>query len=102
MLLTQDPATRITRKMHFREHDDTFVVSHEQDDKEILEENKASYNSYDRASAPHAEWGDLYARIPLVVWGRLVEQGIAFDNERLKKWLNDPDNRVFRRRPGRM
>ena len=102
MLLHADPVTRIKRKIHFRPHEETFVVSHEQDDKEILEGNKASYNSFRKASDPHAEMGDLYARIPLVVWGRLMESGIAFDDKALRKWLNDRDNLVFRRRPGRM
>lgn len=88
--------------MHYHHADDTAIVSHEQDDKEILEGNKASYNSYRRATDPHGEWGDLYARIPLVVWGRLVEQGIAFDETALREWLDDRDNIVFRRRPGRL
>jgi hypothetical protein len=102
MLLTQDPVTRITRKIHFRPHEETFVVSHDQDDKEILEGNKASYNTYRKASDRHAEWGDMYARIPAVIWGRLIEQGIAFNEERLRAWLNDSDNQLFRRRPGRI
>jgi len=102
MLITADPVTRIRRRMHYHHAADEYVISHEQDDREILEGNKASYNSYRKASDPHAEMGDLYGRIPAVVWGRLIEQGIANDTKRLKEWLNDSDNRVFRRRPGRL
>ena len=102
MLLSRDPVTRITRRMHYHEPDDTAIVTHEQDDREIIAGNQRAYNSYRRSNAKHAEWGDHYGRISQVVWGRLVEQGIAFDDKALVDWLNNPDNRNFRRRPGRM
>jgi hypothetical protein len=98
--ITHDPVTRVTRKMHYSESDDSYVVESRQDANAILELNKASYNSYRRASDPHGSWGDLYASIPLVIWGDLCRRGIAFDNERLAAWLDDSENQFVRRRPG--
>jgi hypothetical protein len=40
--------------------------------------------------------------IPMSIYHELQKQGILQDEKRLKKWLNDPDNRVFRTRPGRV
>jgi len=40
------------------------------------------------------------ASIPLNVYYDLKRRGIADDPKAMKKWLNDPDNRVFRTREG--
>jgi hypothetical protein len=32
----------------------------------------------------------------------LKQQGIIDDPKALRRWLNDPDNRYFRTRPGRV
>ncbi len=102
MLLMSDPVTKVKRRMHFRPSEETYVVSHEQDDKQMLEENKSCYNTYRRATDAFGEWGDHVARIPSVVWGHLLRLEIANNTERLQKWLDDSDNRVFRRRPGKL
>jgi hypothetical protein len=36
------------------------------------------------------------AEIPLIVVNRLMAEGIWGDQERMKKWLNDPSHRDFR------
>ena len=41
------------------------------------------------------------ARIPTVIWQRLVMTGVARDEKALNAWLNDPDNQVFRCDDGR-
>lgn len=102
MLLTRDPVTKVTKHVHYDAVDETMVVETEQDITELAELNKASYNSYDRGSDKHGEWGDRYASIPPVLWAELVQKGIAYDEPRLRKWLDDSDNRVFRTRPGRL
>jgi hypothetical protein len=38
----------------------------------------------------------------VVIWEDLVRKGIANDTKKLKAWLNDPDNRAFRTRLGRV
>lgn len=101
-IIKSDPVTKIKTKMHFSEHDDSYVLETQQDADEILAGNLASRNSYRGSWERHGEWGDLYARIPLGVWYDLKRQGIADDEAALRRWLDDRDNQVFRRRPGRL
>jgi hypothetical protein len=42
------------------------------------------------------------ASIPMTLFYDLKKQGIIDDPARLKAWLNNPDNRFFRTRPGRV
>ena len=49
-------------------------------------------------------WGDMtrVASIPLSLYFDLKKKGIADDPVAMKRWLNDPDQRFFRTRPGRL
>lgn len=40
--------------------------------------------------------GRHMAKIPLTIYTELCMKGIANDPVRFKRWLNDPDNRVWR------
>jgi hypothetical protein len=40
------------------------------------------------------------ASIPLPIYFDLKRKGIVADRKAFLKWLSDPDNRVFRTRPG--
>lgn len=101
-VLAADPVTRITRKMHYSDHDDTAVFYAEQDVTEIQEGNKALYNSFRGAWERHAECGDLYGRIPAIVVGDLMRKGIFLDDAKFLAWLDDRDNSDWRTRPGRL
>jgi len=103
-MLKADPITRKTQKFHTEaaSEGDEFWIEDKQDVTSIIEMNKAEYASYRKASDPHAADGDLYARIDLVTWGQLLRAGIANNEKRLRAWLNDRDNLLFRRRPGRL
>jgi hypothetical protein len=79
----------------FSSEGDDLVEVAKQDIGERLSINKALQNE-DR---PYNE-GQRVASVPTVVWEKLVREGIANDTKRLKKWLNDPDNRAFRTRLG--
>lgn len=81
---------------------DRLVVADEQDVQAVTDLNRAEYATYRRGTDRWGEWGDLVARIPLVVWDDLVRRRIAYDDKALLKWLDDPDNAAFRRRPGRL
>ena len=50
--------------------------------------------------AKYGEWSKI-ASIPLSIYYELKKKGITDDPKRLKKWLNDPDNKYFRTRGGR-
>lgn len=96
-----------SRKAHFLD-DDKLVIETSQDVSGIVESNKRQFNSFDE----RARWsGDLLgnkiASIPLTVIDDLNRQGImrgfhVIDQARFKAWLNEPDNRAFRTRPGRV
>jgi hypothetical protein len=38
----------------------------------------------------------------MYIYYDLQRRGILQDEKRLKAWLNDPENRVFRTRPGKV
>ena len=82
-----------------------IVIQSSTDIAPILEANKARYNQTDE----RARWGNgqLVADIPFTVIDDLNRQGIlrgfaVLDQKRMKAWLNNPDNRYFRTRPGKV
>ena len=90
--------------------DGGLIIETKEDITPIIERNKAEYNQYDQ----RARWGEelfdpknKVATIPLVLFDELNKQGICrgfhiIDQKRFKAWLNDPENRHFRTRPGRV
>jgi hypothetical protein len=86
--------------------DGGIVIETRQDITEILEQNKKEYNSFDEKS----RWsdnllGNKIASIPMTVIDDLNKSGIMrgfhiVDEKRMKAWLNERDNRVFRTRTG--
>ena len=95
------------RKAH-KTDDGGLVIETVQDVSGIVESNKKQFNAYDE----RARWsddllGNKIASIPLTVIDELNKQGImrgfhVLDQTRFKSWLNHPDNRAFRTRPGRI
>lgn len=68
---------------------------------DVAEANKQTFNQFDE----RANWkGDMHrvASIPMSIFYDLQRKGILNDPVAMKKWLNDPDNRVFRTRPGQV
>ena len=89
----------------YADADGNLVVKAESNIGPIIEANKAQYNQTDERT----RWGDgqLVADIPFAVIEDLNRQGIlrgfaVLDQKRMKAWLNNPDNRFFRTRPGRV
>ena len=96
MYIDYDPNAKIR---HFTDTDaDTGITTFgvEQDVTELIEANRQEYNS-----APH-RWGELtrVASMPRSVYEVLKREGIIDDPVAYRKWLNDPDNRAWRTRPG--
>lgn len=98
-LLDHDPLRGVTEIFHFDAASDTFSIEAVQDVEPIIEANKASFNSF---SSGRDRWGDQQrvAHIPHVVLEQLMREGKLWDQDYMKRWLNDPDNAVFRTRPG--
>jgi hypothetical protein len=97
----------VDRKAH-KTDDGGLVIESTQDVTGIIESNRKQFNAYDE----RARWsddllGNKIASIPLTVIDDLNQKGIMrgfhiLDEKRFKEFLNDPDNRVFRTRPGRI
>lgn len=86
--------------------DGGIIIETRQDISAILEQNKKEYNSFDeRAKWSDELLGNKIASIPMTVIDDLNKQGIMrgfhiIDEKRMKAWLNERDNRVFRTRTG--
>ncbi|WP_176052593.1 hypothetical protein [Paraburkholderia caribensis] len=95
------PEFGITRYWHYDESNDKATIEEVQDHSTIVEVNKNRFNQMDE----RANWkGDMHhvATIPLVILQDLKMKGILDDKVAFKKWLNDPENRFFRTRPGKV
>ena len=70
-----------------------------QDIGEIVKKNRADRKAFaiDKNSAT-GRFGEFakIASIPNVVVDNLMKSGVWFDRVAFRKWLNDPDNRLFR------
>ncbi|MCP4826219.1 MAG: hypothetical protein GY892_19215 [Shimia sp.] len=91
-----DPATGIKKYWHVKDNGEYAVETEQTIDVDTV--NARQRNMADKRT----KWGDVnkVASIPLSVYYSLKAKGIADDPAALKKWLNNPDNRVFRTREG--
>lgn len=97
--LSFDAATGTEKIFHYDPDADRFFIETKQDVTDLLELNKAA------ASQQESGWrGDWHhvAEIPLNLFYELKAKGIADDPKRFKAWLNDPENRFFRTKLGRV
>lgn len=99
-ILGHDPLTGITEIFHYDDTTDEFHIENRQE--LILDEmNADEYNDVSTKST--TQWkGDMHrvASIPMVIYADMVKTGMIHDQKAMRKWLADPDNRVFRTKPG--
>lgn len=94
-----DPVTGTKKIWHYDADKDEAVIETIFDTSNLVETNKAMFNAVDE----RANWkGDMHlvASIPVELFMKWKSEGKLDDQAFLKKWLNDPDNRLFRTRPG--
>jgi hypothetical protein len=93
-----NPDLGITRTWHYNDETDEATIQTQQDVTAIVEENKNEFNQVDE----RAKWGEFsrVASIPLSLYYELKKEGKLEDQAYMKRWLNDPENRHFRTRPG--
>lgn len=102
-LFDYDPITGTKQWFHWNDADESFTIQTEQPVDALIEANKANFNEFSSGSD---KWGEeighrtRVASIPMNVYLDLKKRGILQDEAALKRWLNDPDNAVFRTRPG--
>jgi hypothetical protein len=83
-----------------------LIIQTAQDVSCIIEANKKEFNSYDeRARWSDNPYGNKVASIPFTAIDDLNSMGImrgftVVDHARFAMWLNNPDNRAWRTRPG--
>ena len=83
-----------------------IIIETKQDVTDIIEQNQKEYNSFDeRAKWSDELFGNKIASIPFTVIDELNKQGIMrgfhiIDDVRFAMFLNNPDNRAWRTRPG--
>jgi len=85
-----------------------IIIKHETDLTDFIEHTKAQYNANPGKTGWSGEVLDpknKIASLPLAIINDLNAKGIMRgfhiqDPKAMKKWLNDPDNRVFRTRGG--
>lgn len=98
-------ATQNGKETNFHDIDGKHFIETRQDIGHIIESNKAQFNAIDE-KAKWGEWTKI-ASIPNVVIDDLNKQGImrgfaVLDEKRFRAFLNNPDNRFFRTRPGQV
>ena len=101
--LNESPEQAIKRIHH--QHGDGDVTIHTQQDvSAVVRNNKMNFNE---RGGRWDQFQNHVARIPTAIYYDLIKRGII--NERkdpeskgLIAWLNDPDNRAWRSRPGRL
>ena len=98
-LLSRNPMLGTETYFHYHDENDSMTIETVTDVTDIVEGNKRDFNG------SHGGWrGDMHkvASIPLTKYMELLQAGIVHDKKAFKKWLNDPDNRAFRTKPGRV
>lgn len=96
---SNDPLTGTETTFEYHDEDDSFSLHTTQQVDDVLDSNKASYTDAD------CGWkGDMHkvASIPMTLFLQLKQQGIVDDPVAFRAWLNDPNNRYFRTKPGKV
>lgn len=101
LLLDHDPTTGITEFFDYDDNTDLVTIRTEQDVTDLAEQNKALFNDVDNPHRFGGEWHRV-AQIPSTVYNELYQSGKIHDKQYMRRFLNDPDNRVFRTRPGKI
>lgn len=104
MPVMDDPLTGTRQRWELDEATGQARLVAERDVSETVDENKYLYRRYDEHARWKSEVHNHVATIPDFLFYDLVRKlGWPKDNPKgWKRWLNDPDNRAFRTRPGRV
>ena len=99
-LFSHDPEFGITKWWHWDEEKQAGTIETVQTVDALIDQNVAHQNAQTRLD----RWGDgkVVARIPMSVYAELLGSGKSQDSAYMRRWLNDPDNRKFRTRLGRI
>lgn len=98
-LFDVDPLTGSIQYWHWDDERQQFTIETEQRVDDLLDANRRQYND-----STDDYKGDMHkvASIPMNIYMDLKQKGIIDDPAAFKRWLNDPENRYFRTKPGRV
>jgi hypothetical protein len=97
LLLEYDPLAGITEYLH-SDDGENFILERVMDVEPIVEMNKIAQSEWQGK-----RWGDglqHVATIPLNILADLKAKGILDDQKAFFRWLDNPDNRLFRTKTG--
>jgi hypothetical protein len=99
-LLDVDPFLGLKEYFYYDDDTGECRIEQVQNTDFIVEQNKQRLAQ----SSVRDKWGEmtLVATIPMSLWADLNAKGIVKDTKEFKKWLNDPENRFFRTREGKV
>ena len=100
-ILDVSPDKGITRTWHYNSDTDEATIQTSQNVTDVIEANKRDFAAIDNKANWQGEWHHV-ASIPETLYYKLKAEGKLDDEAYMKKWLNDPDNRFFRVRPGQV
>lgn len=104
-LFDVNPLFGIVRLWHYDDETDKATIETRQgmtDTYTNLVDQNNALRAQTSAKTPYRDGLHHVARIPLVILEDLQRKGITKDKKRMKAWLNDPDNRFFRTREGKV
>lgn len=103
-----DTPIQFRKQTAHQDGDGGVIIATKQDVSGIIEANKKEYNSYDeRAKWSDDIFGNKIASIPMTAIDDLNKAGVMrgfaiVDEVRFASYLNDPMNRAWRTRPGKV
>jgi hypothetical protein len=96
-----DPITGTKKMWHYDDATDEAVIETIIDVSGVVADNQQKFNQFDE----RANWkGDMHhvASIPMALFYKMKAEGKLDDQAYMKRWLNSPENRFFRTRPGKV
>lgn len=103
-LFDEDPMMGTRQFWHYDPETDQATIETQTDVTELVDRNQYEHRLHD---GTRSRWkGDFHrvASIPMPIYEELRSKGMlpTQDEPAFRRWMNDPDNVVFRTRPGRV
>lgn len=91
------------KRIHHQHGSGDVTIHTVQDVTQVIEANKEDFK--DSAGTRYEQFQNHVARIPTAVYYDLIKRGIIDEQkdpegDQFRLWLNDPDHRAWRTRPG--
>lgn len=102
-LFDEDPLVGTRTYFEPLNEEGDFRLVTQQDHEPFMQDALDERNMHE--SKATRKWrGEMHkvASVPMPVMMELMRKGIAFDQKEFRKWLNAPENVVFRTKPGKV